>query len=391
MSQEEVVLYNPEFEKGRTLKNLDKTIDFLNNRKKNTYKIRGIDDLEVINRGLKLELEVLEVDDHLKETSSSTNDIEFFISRFVFGHLAQFLKIPSRMYDYYQRFLTLSKDDFEYCCDKEGKILKTLFADRLNDKNKKPNFITVFEDDFGIYPRVIHSSIYYPYKDSKVLNIMIKGFDSINKRYSDSLNYEFEKAFLTPYQSSLYFLNRYTHEAAPTRVGEEIETGLCIQNSECKKASFNFRTAIMRLSCSNGSISRFNKDLSVKHYETNFERKVQLAFTKALELEDQYATKYLKAIEYDNEISDDWGDLIQLPNKFLSMRDNEKKEVIEIGKNQNYNFSPNGIIQAITYKNTNRTHDDQTFERLNEKVNDLIDTAPELQEWRPKRLRALSN
>ena len=133
----------------------------------------------------------------------------------------------------------------------------------------------------------------------------------------------------------------------------------------------------------------FNRDLSVKHYEANFERKVQIAFTKALDLEEQYATKYLNAVKYDNEISEDWGDLIDLPKRFLSMRENEKKEIIEIGKAQDYNFSPNGILQALTYKNTHRTFDDQNFDRINEKVNNIIEVAPELQKWKPKRLKAV--
>ena len=205
---------------GKTLKSLDETISLLRNREKYTYEIKSIENLEIIPKGTKLTLGVEEVGEHLESLKKGGEEVNFFISRFVFGHLASFLKIPSRMYDYYQRFLELKKNDFDFCCEKEGEILKTLFQDRIEDRKKKPNFITTFKDDFGFYPRVIHSSVYYPYRDSKALDIMLKGFNSINIKYPNMLKYEFEKAFITPYKTSMYFLNRLTH-TQPNKVGEE--------------------------------------------------------------------------------------------------------------------------------------------------------------------------
>lgn len=385
----EMELYNPQFEKGKTFKSLDQTIDFLENREKFTFEIADIVGLEIIDKGIKMALDVVEVDDHLLSNGSSKEEIEFFISRKVFSHLASYLKIPTTMYDFYQRFLQLENADFLSCCEKEGEILQVLFSDRYKAGDKQ-DYITAFKDGWGFYPRVIHSKVYFPYEDSKALNRMVSGFNSINAR--SDLDYYFYKAFLTPYKSSLYFNDR-SQTIVPknqAHAGDIIEAGLCIQNSECKEASFNFRTSVVKLICDNGNISAFNRDLAVNHYAKFFEQKVQKAFTEALKLPEIHAQKYLNAISYDNEISDDWADLIEVPKRHLSMKPAERKEIAEIGRQQGYEFSPNGIIQAITYKASNRVYDDSNFDRLNEKVNLLIETAPELQNWRPKRLKALS-
>lgn len=386
---QELDLYNPQFEKGKTFKSLDATRDFLENREKFTYEIKDISGLEIIDKGVKMALDVIEVDEHLHKNGSLTEEVNFFISRFVFGHLANYLKIPTTMYDYYQRFLQLGNADFETCCEKESEILQVLFSDRYA-KGDKTDYITAFEDGFGKYPRVIHSKVYYPYRDDLALSRMVSGFESINAR--SDLDYYFYKAFLTPYKSSLYFNDKSQTIVPKTQAhkGDIIEAGLCIQNSECKQASFNFRTSVVKLICDNGNISAFNKDLAIRHYERNFERRVQMAFTEALKLPEIHAAKYHNAINYDNEISDDWADLIEVPSKYLAMKIGEKKEIAEIGKQQGYDFSVDGIIQAITYKSSNRVYDDNNFERLNEKVNNVIDLAPEIAEWKPKRLKALA-
>ena len=385
----ELDLYNPQFEKGKTLKNLEKTIDFLETREKFTFEIKDITELAIIDRGVQMALDVVEVDEHLKSNGGSREEVKFFISRKVFSHLASYLKIPTTMYDFYQRFLQLERPDFDACCEKEGEILQVLFRDRYK-AGDKTDFITAFKDGFGFYPRVIHSKVYFPYRDDLALNKMVSGFKSINAR--SELDYYFYKAFITPYKTSLYFNDRHSTIVPKDQahVGDIIEAGLCIQNSECKEASFNFRTSVIKLICDNGNVSAFNRDLSVRHYERNFERQIQLAFTEALKLTDQHAKKYLDAINYNNEISDDWADLIEVPKKYLAMKPNEKHEIAEIGRQQGYEFSPNGIIQAITYKSSNRVYDDNNFERLNTKVNNIIDLAPELSKWKPERLRALA-
>jgi len=386
----ELDLYNPQFEKGKTFKSLDQTIDFLEAREKFTFKIKDISGLEIIDKGVKMALDVVEVDEHLLSNGSSREEIEFFISRYVFSHLASFLKIPTTMYDYYQRFLQLEKADFEACCENESEILGILFSDRYK-AGDKTDYITAFKDGFGFYPRLIHSKVFYPYRDDKALNKMLTGFDSINQR--SNLDYYFYKAFLTPYKSSIYFNDRNSIIVPKNQAhaGDIIESGIMMQNSECKGASFNFRTSVVKLVCDNGNVSAFNSDLAVKHYEGNFERKVQIAFSEVLKLTEQHAKKYLDAINYDNEISDNWADLVEIPSKYLAMKPNEKQEIAEIGRQQGYDFSVDGILQAITFKGSNRVYDDSNFERLNDKANTIIELAPEIAQWKPKRLRALAN
>lgn len=385
----EMELYNPQFEKGKTFMDLDETINFLEDREKFTFQISDITGLDIIDKGIKMRLDVVEVDDHLISNGSAKEEISFFISRKVFSHLASYLKIPVTMYDFYQRFLQLDWDDFSACCEKEGEILQVLFSDRYKSGDKT-DYITAFKDGWGFYPRVIHSKVYFPYADGDALSKMVSGFDSINRR--SELDYYFYKAFLTPYKSSLYFNDRSQSiiPKSQAHVGDVIEAGLCIQNSECKEASFNFRTSVVKLICDNGNISAFNKDLAVNHYAKFFEQKVQKAFTEALKLPELHAQKYLNAMSYDDDISDDWADFIEVPKKYVSMKPAERKEIAEIGKREGYKFSPSGVIDAITYKNAHRVYDDQNFDRLNEKVNLIIETAPQLQNWRPKRLKALS-
>ncbi len=385
----ELELFNPQYEKGVRLTDLQKTIDFLDNREKFTYAIDGIEGIEVIDNGLKMILDVVEVDDHLKTVNNahSKEEIEFFVSKYVFNHLSTYLEIPSTLYAYYQRFLKLESDDYHECKDSESKILKTLFEDR-HKKGNKTDFITTFKDGFGWYPRVIHSKVYYPYKDSEALDKMVHGFQSINAR--SELDYQFHDAFITPYKTTLTFHNVQPRQTFKI-VGDEYQSGLVIQNSECKGASFNFRAVMTRLACSNGMISNFNRDLSVRHYEGNFERKIQIAFSEALKLPERHAQRYLNALSYDEKISDDWADFVEIPSKFVSMRKNEKEEIAMIGAQQGYEMNVNGIVQALTYKNTHRVYDDDSYERINDKVLQIVDNARDLSNWKPKRIQALSN
>lgn len=383
MSQVEL---NMKYEKALTVTDLDDVIDGFENRQKWTYKIDSIEDLEIIPNGIELAMGVQEYDEHLNCLDKADEIRAFFTPKFVWGHIAQFLGIPNRVYEHYQNFLKLNKEDFDACREHESEVLKILMNHRINDPNKSDSFITVFKDKwFGTYPRVIHSKIYYPYRDSEMLLTMMNGFKSINQRYGTTRNYQFRKAFISPYKSRLFFGNTITK--TPTVRNEETESGLVIENSECKAASFNFQTYVMRLSCLNGVVSRFNnKDLSVQHYLRNFERNVQKAFTTALELEDKYSKEYHDTIKYDNKISDNWADLLELPSEYLKMQPAEKKELIDIAQTEGYDFTPNKIMQAITYKQSHKTFDDNTFDRLNEKANIVMNKMPAIQNWKPARL-----
>ena len=62
---QELDLYNPQFEKGKTFKSLDDTRNFLETREKFTFEIKDITGLEIIDKGVKMALDVIEVDDNL--------------------------------------------------------------------------------------------------------------------------------------------------------------------------------------------------------------------------------------------------------------------------------------------------------------------------------------
>lgn len=377
--------YNPVYEKGKKFKKLDDAIDFLDNRTKYTFQTMGIAGLEMENNAPKLIIDAIEVDEFLNRTDfKAQEEIGFFIPKYVYNHLAEFLGMTSAKYSKdYQRYLSCEKENIEKLLELEGNILKILFEDR-HKKGDKADYLTVFDDGFGKYPRVWHSKVYSPYPDSKALDKMLKGFEAINAR--STLNYEFDELFATPFKSTLTFLNK---ETKPLLIkGDEYEKGIVIQNSECKGASFNFRATMKRKVCDNGAITEFNKDLAVRHYENGFERRVQKAFTEALKLPDQHASEYLKALEYDDKISDNWADFVEIPKEFVSMRASEKEEMVSIARRENYDFNVNGIIQAITYKNSHDVYDDDNYERLNAKVLNVMRNANRISHWRPRTIDA---
>lgn len=388
METQTVNIYNDVYEKGKTFKSYDKTLDFLDNRVKETYMLKGIIGLEIMSNGMKILFGVHETDNNLI-LNGSYMEKEFFIPKYVWSHLTGFLKIPSPVYDFYQSFHgLLDKEDFKTCQNNEAENLEIMFNNRLEAKKQnnrlKDIFITVFKDSFGEYPRVIHSELYYPYRDSEALETVNNGFEALNRKYDDR-DYGFKTAFLTPYCSNFNYTNNLTK--TPTKIGEELESGLMIKNSECKLASFTFQTLMVRLACLNGLISNFrDSELKIKHYENGFERKIQNGFVKSLKLENKFASQYLKACEKTKPISLEWNDIQEIPNSILAMKPNEKQELIEIAKFEDYEFSPYGILQALTYKTTHRVHDDSNKERINKKALHILDNIDLLSEWKPKRL-----
>lgn len=384
--QNSLNVYNDVFERAKTITKLDDAKDFLENREKQTYLLDGVSGLEIIRDGMKILFDVVETDDHLLKKGLPRIEKEFFIPKFVWNHLVGFLSIPNRVFDYYQRFRDLSNEDFIRCQECESEVLQILFNDRLDQQKKntriKELYLTVFNDGFGEFPRVIHSELYYPFRDYEALTMLLDGFLSVNREHNDR-DYAFKNAYISPYSSEFRFTNEKTK--TPTVRGEEIESGVSVQNSECKYASFNFQAYILRLQCLNGATSRYNDtDLRVKHYEHGFKQKIANAFRKALHLENDFARKYMDSVKYNEKLSNDWADLLDIPKSILAMNPNEKEELVEIGRTQDYDFTPYGVLQALTYKSSHRSHNDSTKDRINEKACIVLDNIEELSEWIPE-------
>lgn len=384
---ENLLVYSDVYEKTLSLNSLIKTKEILQKRVKKTYLLKGIVDIDVPRRNeLNIVFDVIETDDHLIKKGMSVQTNDFFISRYVFSHLASFLGIPSRIYDLVDTFWTLPEHYRIECIEHLGEILKRFFNHRIEQQEQnarlKDIYITVFSDYWGEFPRVIHSNVYYPYPDKNALDMLLKGLDTINEQNADR-EYTFQSAKLSPYQSTFNFTNfKSRTEVAP---GETIESGITVINSECKRASFNFQNYVLRLQCANGMTSTFmDADLRVKHYESGFLRKIQNAFVKSLRLEDQFASKYIKAIEYNDEISDDWADLLDIPSSILALNNAEKTELISIGRSKYGKFTPYNILNVVTEKATHGTHDDNSQERFNEKAIIILDNIENLSMWNPR-------
>ena len=396
---ESMTVYSDAYEKAKQFNNLDHAIDFLDNRVKSTYRLEGLIGLEIIPNGIKMILLVKEADNNLFLTGTNSYEKEFFIPKYVWNHLTSFLNVPSRVFEYYQSFRNLiSEQDFKKCQDNESEILGIMFNNRLEEKRikeeagkkaKKDLYITSFKDGFGEFPRIIHSDLYYPYEDSEALEMIINGFNSVNAKH-DNREYEFKNAFISPYRSEFSFSNLQTK--TPVKVGEEIESGITLINSECKNNSLTFQALVIRLMCLNGVISEFpDNTLKIRHYENAFENKIKNGFVKVLQLENKFAKQYMEASEKDKKISNDWADFLEVPNSILAMQNSGKQELIDIAKQQDYAFTPYGVIQALTYKGSHRTHDDNTKKLINKKTVNILDNIDLLQKWSPREASVSQN
>ena len=375
-------------ERTMTVKSLEQTESILKNRVKKTYLLKGIVDIDAPRRNeLYIVFDVIETDDHLIKKGMPLVTKDFFISRYVFSHLAGFLGIPSRVYDLVDSFWTLPVDKRIECVEYLGEILKRFFNHRIEQQETegsrlKDIYITVFDDHWGEFPRVIHSGIFYPYADYKALKMLLKGLETVNEQNADR-EYSFKSAELSPYQSKFNFTNFQSQ--TKVRQGETIESGIAVINSECKRASFNFQNYVLRLECANGMTSNIKDvDLRVKHYESGFQQKIQNAFVKSLRLEDKFASKYIEAVKYDQEISEDWADLLDIPSSILALSNAEKTELIELGRTKYGKFTPYNVLNTLTDKSTHGTNDDSTKERYNSKALNLLDNIENLAIWIPK-------
>lgn len=385
----ELMVCSDRLERTITVKDKEEVRKILGSRKKQTFLLQGINSIEITSNDLIINFDVIETDDHLIKKNSVPETKDFFISQYVFRHLTEFLRLPAAIYDLIMSTKAmLTESERIEVLEHIGEILKIFFNHRLEDVKtgqKKDIYMTVFTDIFGSYPRVIHSSIYFPYPDISAFNSLDTGVDTVNEQNPDR-QYTFRTAQISPYQSKFNYTNELSRTAA-TR-GSTIESGFTAENSECKKASYNFQTYILRLECMNGMTSRYSdNDLRVKHYEAGFKQKITKAFVKALQLEDKFALQYVEATKYDQKISDDWADLLEIPSSILALGNAEKNELIDLGRNKYGEFTPANVLNVLTDKATHRSNDDNTAERFNEKAVILMEKIEALDEWIPKSMQ----
>jgi len=382
--QEELMVYADRSERTLIVKDKQEAKKILSERVKQTFLLKGILGLELTSSDVIVTFDVIETDDHLVKKGMIAKAKPFFTSQHVFRHLTGFLGVPTGIYDLIQTFRVLTESQRIECLEHLAEILKIHFEHRLyevENSRKKDIYLTVFTDIFGSFARVIHSGVYYPYPDSEAFEKLDKGVQIVNEQNPDR-QYKFRSADISPYQTKV----NYTNHLSKTKVseGNTIESGFTATNSECKKASYNFQSYVLRLECMNGATSRYtDNDLRVKHYEAGFEQKITRAFVKALKLEDKFALKFIEATKYDNKISDDWADLLKLPSSILALNNPEKKELIELGERKYGEFTPANVVNVLTDKATHNSRDDNTSARFNEKAVIVVNNIERLSQWVP--------
>ena len=358
--------------------NFSKVEDFLKNRQTEKYIIKGIVKIDIIGGEFYFTLEIQEPE------SVGIEVREFYMPKHTINHLFRTVDIPTALLGYYDTLNTSLPDDqrkeaFEY----ESKNLSNLYGARiekqLTSKRTKDMYLHVVEDGFGKYPRAITSEDYIHYADSDALADFQFKVDDLNKR--DKSDYEFSMAMLTPFSTRVGYIND-TIEI----MKEEISTGFCWLNSEMKRNSFQLLNQMIRLLCSNGMFSRTGGDniYRIPHKGENFELKQAVALNGIITLEDKFTEAYQSLERYSkNPISDKWDDLYQLPTRYLAMKKGEKSELIEIAEKQEYEFTPYGIVQALTWKSSHKANSLEEVERLNNKANDIIFVANSIASWKP--------
>jgi len=375
---------------------IEKMRDVLEKREKETYLIQRLKGVH-FNGDLTMLFDVREVSDDLKILLSGSHEKEFKMNREVFRHFCEFLRIPSKVYDYFQGFSGVNDGiNRKILKENESENLQILFNDfmgkELKGNKSKKLYLTSFRDVFGDFPRVIHSSRYVPIEDLKVLEMLEKKFQSFNRENSDK-EYKFMKGFLTPYISEFEYIDEKHekgYEFHEQDVGEAIKSGIVIRNSETKHASFTYQVMILRLMCTNGLFSSFMEDdLKIRHDAIGFHLKVQKGFSRIMELEKLFMDVYLKSLKYQEPLSLNWNDLYNIPSRYLSLRRREKQELIELAQKENYSFSPHGILQALTYKSTHEVKNEEERNRYNRKALQILDNLESLQTWKPINLSYL--
>jgi hypothetical protein len=367
----------------------NKVRKILEDRKRETYKLEGIEKVSFDKRGnLEVGFLVKESDELGYGEYSGVQLLTTFTPKYVFDHLTQLLKLPNRIYDYIQSFKRLPTSQRDVCLSNFSDNLSVLMNDRIERQKQnsrlREHFITIFNDVFGTFPRVIRSEIYRPYADAKALKDFNKNLEMLNENKQDA-NFYFERAKLSPYRSEFEYLNDTSKEKLE-ETGDEISHGIVNYNSETKDSSNGFKYLIMRLECSNGltNIHTAN-ELRVRHIGDDFAIKSRKAFIKTLQLGQRFAKLYYELDKKSKQISNDWNDLLEIPSDLLAMRKSEKQEVIDIAQKEEYEFSPYGLVQSLTFKSNHK--DRKSYDRLNKKAVKVMKNVEKINSWTPKRLR----
>jgi len=377
--------------RNRHFTNYDECYNFLKNRSKNTYRMCGIEQLGFNRLGdIEMTLRVQDSDEFTYAIHSNEYSKTFFIPKYVWSHIANFLGLPTNIFDYYKLLKERFKvSELDIAMSYESEILEMLFNER-NERKKlnkrlKDMFIAVFDDGFGEFPRVVKSSVYRPYEDFKALEDTCNNLRKVNARNGTA--FEFQESYLSPYRSSFNFIDK-NQKLELTHKGDQINAGFNLTNSETKNSSYRFQVLIMRMICANGLISTFpDTELTVMHAGDDFSIRCQKAFIKCLNLSNEFAKKFYELDKHTKVISNQWNDILDIPSEYLSLSNVEKQELIEIANKENYDLNPYGLVQALTYKSNHGANDDKTFDKYNNKALKILKNAKDIAEWIPKRLQ----
>jgi hypothetical protein len=377
--------------RSRKFDSYDKVLDFLEDRTKEIYKIDGINKLSFNKFGdLEMSLDVLE-DDRGMNYQTKHFENTLFIPKYVWSHLANFLGLPTNIYEYYKVLSKrLNKTDLDVALSYESDVLSMLYEERNErkalSKRLKDIYIGVFEDGFGKFPRTIFSERYREYSDSDALKEMQNNLNQLSSQKYE-IDYQFKDAYLSPYQSSFNFIDNNANMKLE-HVNDEIRGGIRVTNSETKSSSLRYGSLIMRLACTNGLIRTFKDQvLKIMHVDSdNFALKCKQGFVKCLQLTSNFAESFAKLDKYSNVISNNWNDIIDIPSSYLALNNNEKKEIIEIANKENYQMNAYGIVQALTFKSSHGTMDDKAHKKYNDKALKVMENAKKISKWIPKRL-----
>lgn len=370
--------------------NLETVSKILENRTRETFKLDGINKIRFDDNGkLNFRFVVRESDEFQYGIYSTEKVKEWYLPKHAFAQLANYLRIPIRIYDFMQLGREqLESGENEVFLENLCENLELLCQERIEREKKsnrlKQHFITVFDDIFGTFIRRISSEIYKPYEDYRALTDTDKNLQKVNAKKNTHFNHR--ETYISPYKLTSNFVDD-SQKINLKSVGDTIKAGITLINSETKDSSYGFQALIFRLACENGLISEFKDPaLTVKHMGDDFKLNTRKAFIKVLELGKNFAKMFYE-LDKSEKISNDWNDLYQLPDSLFQMRNNEKKQLIEIAQKESYPFSAYGMVQALTFKSNHDAVSDSKFNGLNKKANEIARKVDKFNTWKPKRLQ----
>ena len=370
-------------------KDLDQTVKVLDARKKETYKLNGIETVDFDDIGnLQIGFVVQESDEFGYGINSSEYVKNFFTPKHVWNHFVSMLNLPTRLIDYVEAFKRLPYSEREICLSNFSDSIRKLMNHRIQQQQEsnryKDHYLTVVDDIFGKFPRRISSGIYRPYEDRQALLDLDNNLGKINE--VKNTNYTFDTAILSPYRSTFTYTDPDTKSRLQKK-GDEIAHGITNINSEAKDNSNEFQYLIMRLQCENGLTSTFsNNDIRIRHVGDDFALRNRKAFIEIMKLGNSFAQMYYEMDKKSKTISNDWSDLMDIPSNILPMKNGDKQELIEIADKEGYDFDAYGLVQALTYKSSHNARTDNEIDNLNQKAVSIMKNIDRVNKWKPKRL-----